>query len=1523
MKFGLTIATFILIQFNLYPQSCANYTATRTTSISYTSILSTGAAIPSWRNNSGNLEQDDNRSNAVDIGFDFWYLGTRYTQFCVSTNGFIDLNVGNTSNGTGTGAYGYSNSAFTNRTSLTALGIAPVYDDFTTQGAGDPLGSSIKYQVDGTFPNKVLTIEWINMAVYGDTTPDLNFQVKLYEFSGVIEFVYGTMTPGGASYSYSCGINSSSQSNTATAAQLKNQITANTATFSNAETNNLSALPASNSKITLTPPTPTTASGSLTFNTITKTSMNLSWTNWATGHLGYIIFNSTDGTNFNFVAQNASGTVTYSATGLVAGTTYYWRIYAVSEGSLGTTYLSGTQATLAPGTFTSTGAGGFWDVGSTWIGGTAPTSGDDVIIANGTTVTIQSNVSCNSLQIGQGASGILQIGSGGAARSLTVNNGITVNSGAILRANTTSANTLTLSNGNIVNNGSIDLSTGTNICNLTITKNGNVTLSGSGSTNRYNNITLTMGTSVSNVFEVTSSTFTAASGFLTINYGTFKYSASGTTNITPFNANQTLTVYKKIWVNAANATVNLNGTITLQGSIQLTTGTLNIGNAANQNLRFDGGSLSIAGGTLNVAGVIDRVNTSSIINYTQSAGDVYTCKTGCGTSSNYPLTADVDGSVFNVSNGTIQICNGVSNRGFYLNGITGASFSGGTLVVGNSFSSGTQTIQINTSSTIPNLQVNNANVTAQLNTNSLTVSNNVTISAGTFNANNLNVTVGGDWLNNSNAFVPGTGTVTFSKAGSQNISRTTGTESFYNLNFNTSGTKTLGSAITANNLSVANGVTLDVSASNYNISLTGNWTNSGSFIYRNGTVTFNGTSAQNIIGATDWYNITINNSAGVNISSGSQNLYNKLTPTLGTFSTGANNFTLKASSTNTARIGAFGASSSFSGNAIVESFAAGGTTGWASLGTTNTGGTLAKWLDDFPMAGFTGATGAAGGFVSVYTYNESINDSSDYRWVAATNITNALTPGKGYLVYLGDGATSTNDITIETDGAITQGNFNFGVTYLNSSLGSAEDGWNLIANPYPSAIDWDAAGWTKTNVSGTIYVYNADIGNYATYSTGGASTNGGSRYIAAGQGFFVKASAASPSLILTESCKTDNNPNLLRLGSNHKAQPGFIRVKAQGYANFKDETVIRFLENATSGFDGELDAYKLNSMDYGAINISTINQQKELSINSFNTSAFEINIPLLVTTTVSTQTSLTLDGLNYFPIGTCLTLEDIYTNQIIDLNYNNTYTFNLSDTTKHARFIIHVINPVNVNVINPDCFNTFSGIKLNSLSSIGNVEIYNLNNTLIKSTSLSAGTSTDINLNPGTYIIKTNQTVCANSIDTISIVDERIEVSADFVLSNDTVFLSESTILSPINISVNAENYHWLTQNEVYTDFAPNINVSDTGYFQLQLIAQTGTCTDTISNNYWVVNQSPLGIKNINQKALIIYQNKDNIILKCNSKKDFSISIFDIKGAQVLSNNYLCENNEILIPVSRFNTGVYLLKLDADFGTETYRFVVN
>jgi hypothetical protein len=362
----------------------------------YTSIAGSGNSIASWRNTS--LITDDNLSNSVPIGFNFGYKGGTYANVLVSTNGYITFNTGTAAVGSGIAAYGYDNTYFTNSAGGTFLALGPFYEDLVT--AGNPgtlagLANSIKYLTTGSSPNRVFTVEWIGSETFNNAGPNLNFQVKLYESTGVIEYVYGTMElyngTANFGYSYTIGLNGSTVGASPTINELQTQQVDNVQNFSNVAKNNLDRFVDCNSKFVFTPGTysgaataPTLVNdepaGAITLGINTSPCSSYCGTyytvNGATASAGItactagtpgtpdddVWFKFTTGNfvadhtikmlgggGFNTVVQlfsdagatsvsciNATGdglTETLSAPGLLANTTYYVRVYHSGTGT--------------------------------------------------------------------------------------------------------------------------------------------------------------------------------------------------------------------------------------------------------------------------------------------------------------------------------------------------------------------------------------------------------------------------------------------------------------------------------------------------------------------------------------------------------------------------------------------------------------------------------------------------------------------------------------------------------------------------------------------------------------------------------------------------------------------------------------------------------------------------------------------------------------------------------------------------------------------------------------------------------------------------------------------------------------------------------------------------------------------------------------------------------------------------------------------------------------------------------------
>lgn len=230
-------------------------------------------------------------------------------------------------------------------------------------------------------------------------------------------------------------------------------------------------------------------------------------------------------------------------------------------------------------------------------------------------------------------------------------------------------------------------------------------------------------------------------------------------------------------------------------------------------------------------------------------------------------------------------------------------------------------------------------------------------------------------------------------------------------------------------------------------------------------------------------------------------------------------------------------------------------------------------------------TGLSGVFEDIWlrAYVESTNTFGEY--IVPTNT--PMTSGQGFSVWA-----PTSEIRTFS-GTINQGNVGPLSVQLTGVAGT-EQGWNLMGNPYTSAIDWDAAsGWTKNNLANAVYVWNNN--QYATYING-ASTNGGSRYISSGQGFFVQAIDAGASLKMTNDIRLHNGVSFLKENSDPS---DIIRIQIFGN-DCSDESVIAVREGSSSNFDPMTDAVKLTGSNLAPQMHTTKEDLSQLSINCVN-----------------------------------------------------------------------------------------------------------------------------------------------------------------------------------------------------------------------------------------------------------------------------------------------------------------------------------
>lgn len=482
------IVILMAMNHSVWAQNSANYTFATSTTGSLALDMNGGAVDMS----TGTTQLigpglDAAVSAVTNIGFDFHFMGNRFTQFSVQEDGILQL-----------GSTAVSTNTYTiNGGSATSPRLSAFNADLRT---GQTSGK-VHYKVSGTAPNRVLVVEFVNMQLFYTSSAmsgNSTWQIRLYE-KGNVEYVYGSMSAvdvGAGNKSPSIGFYTGSATGAfasvlyaGNTVSVTNPYAANPAVAALGAIANLdSAADGSRRVYQFIPPgNPGNALATvippptfLSFSNVGGGNMTLNWAESSPNIdvVKYIILRSSDGgATYTLAGTVNVGTTTYNATGLTPSTTYSWRIYAISEGGKSTN-LDAVQATNPPGTFTSI-ATGNWNSAATWDAGSVPNSFDNAVVSAGTTVTVDATgLSINNLSV----EGTLAYGT--TPTNFTVGNNLTVASGGVVNVfNGTTGKTLTVA-GNITNNGVIDVSVGaTTAGNLTLSGTAVQTVNGSGTFN--------------------------------------------------------------------------------------------------------------------------------------------------------------------------------------------------------------------------------------------------------------------------------------------------------------------------------------------------------------------------------------------------------------------------------------------------------------------------------------------------------------------------------------------------------------------------------------------------------------------------------------------------------------------------------------------------------------------------------------------------------------------------------------------------------------------------------------------------------------------------------------------------------------------------------------------------------------------------------------------------------------------------------------------------------------------------------
>jgi hypothetical protein len=272
-----------------------------------------------------------------------------------------------------------------------------------------------------------------------------------------------------------------------------------------------------------------------------------------------------------------------------------------------------------------------------------------------------------------------------------------------------------------------------------------------------------------------------------------------------------------------------------------------------------------------------------------------------------------------------------------------------------------------------------------------------------------------------------------------------------------------------------------------------------------------------------------------------------------------------------------------------------GDKGWRLIGSP-VNSTYAALTSGFETQGFTGATNP-NLQPNLLWWDETDKGTSLQAWRKPSNLSNAVPAGRGHYFYVFDGDTKPGGgtygdalpITMSVTGTevnLASGNFDFGVTFTprDTSLvvqgdslievNQADEGFNLIANPTASFIDFHAAtGWTKTNIDQSIYIWDPATSAFLTWN--GTSGSLGNGRIAPFQAFWIKTNNSGPQLRLNgNGAKSLTSTNFYRKTDTNPVSILEINVVGEGLGA---QSFISFGGDGETGAD-EKDAYQLESL---------------------------------------------------------------------------------------------------------------------------------------------------------------------------------------------------------------------------------------------------------------------------------------------------------------------------------------------------------
>lgn len=403
---------------------------------------------------------------------------------------------------------------------------------------------------------------------------------------------------------------------------------------------------------------------------------------------------------------------------------------------------------------------------------------------------------------------------------------------------------------------------------------------------------------------------------------------------------------------------------------------------------------------------------------------------------------------------------------------------------------------------------------------------------------------------------------------------------------------------------------------------------------------------------------------------------------------------LGSDSTGTARIGPIPPSATLTGEITQERYLpwSSGTGSWYLMGTPISADSLADLCDDFRVTLLPYTSGSCvlqtlePTEATVLYHDESshnIRTDSIHKLGWRYPTLPILRPGKGMKVWV-DHASNPSHL-VDFTGKVVRNEFTFptlshspfspcwpeipGTNPLNCN--TRYRGFNLLSNPYPCDIDWDAptaGAWTKpSQLNNALYTWDAKANGYRAYLGGGGpelgctfSSKPHPSIIPSGQGFFVHLkNPGTDTLKVGESAKSITGAGTFSRTA-VEGERLHIRLTKPVDTTYQFDAMLRLEEGSTDAFDGNRDMALLPG---SRLQVGFRNNFDLHLLQSIAPTEFEKTLPLEMEYSGDTGTfQFAFTDRSSIDTATTVHLHDKYLNQLVSLNADTTLRFSVIDS---------------------------------------------------------------------------------------------------------------------------------------------------------------------------------------------------------------------------------------------------------------------